>query len=51
MLGGGEQKQPPRPDRGLNVTKQDPMGPSLDRPLPQILRFRSSLKYSDRNST
>ena len=30
-----------------NVTGQDPMGPSLDRPLPHILCFRSSLKYLD----
>ena len=29
------------------VTKQDPMGPSWDGPLPYILGFRSSLKYLD----
>lgn len=36
---------------GLNETKQDPMGPSPDRPLPHILCFSSSLKDSGENST
>ena len=29
---------------GADVSKQDPLGPSQDRPLPSILCFRSSLK-------
>ena len=29
---------------GADVSKQDPLGPSQDRPLPSIFCFRSSLK-------
>ena len=29
---------------GADVSKQDPLGPSQDRPLPSILCFRPSLK-------
>ena len=32
---------------GENVTKQDPMGPSQDRPLTHVLFFSSCLKYID----
>ena len=33
------------PSTSPSVTEQDPMGPSCDRPSPNILCFSSSLKY------